>query len=171
MNKLYFISVLIFLIIPFISADVAIPLLPLGIEYGILLLIPIIIVETLIGYFLVKRIYKFAVSFGILFLIFSIMNIITYFVGFLLMSYFQFNVLEQGSSGISGNSAPLIFENLFILKYLFLLILTSVIEWPGIYFGIKKKTENPWVKSMYISLLVNLVSYILMLLFFIIKFS
>lgn len=155
MKKWGFVFLLLFLI-PLISADVIFPFLQelyLSYIYG-WLFIPIVIIESLIVYiFLRKYEFNFWKSLGIT----TIANVISAIVGFILSAN------EKFAGAIEFYKGDWILSEFAWIAILILVILTIIIEAIPFYIFIKKKSKKPIAESFIISLTINIVSYVLIL--------
>lgn len=146
-------------LIPFVSANLVINRIP-GL-YGrssLILLIPVIFIEALIAYSLIKRYYG-GIGFWYSFLIFSVANITSFIIGFINSSF----LYEHSYGGIFSLS--------FITSFFALFVATLVIEMIVIYLFIRKIIEKPFDRAFIISLIVNLISYSLLFIFIVISFN
>jgi len=150
--KKWWIALLGILLMPFAKADVIMPFLPVFYSsLALFLFIPVVFIEGAIAYFLLK---KYKVKFWYLILVFFIANLVSTLVGFLLSmnEFFATAIGIYGSLNVYNPIAVLI-----------LAILTILIEAVVIYLFLKKKIKNPVSKSINISLVVNVVSYLLII--------
>ncbi len=146
-----FLSLLIF---PLISADIAISLLPLSPAVSIFFIIPIVLIESAIAYFVVKKIYKVKINFFAVLGMFLLFNIITALIGLVFISN-GIEFVYAYSGGVNIGS---------FLGLVGIFLLTAIIESLAIYILIKKK-KNALKISLITSLIVNFVSYLLLILF------
>lgn len=135
------------LLIPSVRADIYVPFMMSINTLSIFLMIPILIIEGTAAYFIAKRFMRFEIPMKLSLGIFFLANVISWLVG-----VFAAYLIPFGSKDI--------------LAYMWVLIpsylITSVVETPVVYAFIRKRCKNPLVKSVVISFLVNLFSYILM---------
>ncbi len=158
-NKLFFVSVLATLfMIPLVQATVLYtPYLAGFYDYSIIFLIPTILAEGILAYFLFKKSYNLKIKFWYSLLIFLVANLVSTIVAALLFRLIPFGPDFGGFS----RAHPLL-----ILAYLF----SVLIEIPVIYLFIKKKSEKVWKVSSFLSLLSNLLSYALIFIFMLLIF-
>jgi len=126
------------LLIPFISADLIVP-----VGWRILnttIIVGIIIIETILFWLLSIKFFKIKVGFWKSLLVVAIANIVISFIGYFVSMSFSINKL--------------------IYFILIAFILSVVIEW-GIYLLFFLNRKNVKKKLFYVSLIVNIVSYIL----------
>jgi hypothetical protein len=142
----YIIASLIFL--PFVAADTYMPaLMNIYGLIGIILLIPIVLVESIVTYFVLKY-NKIDLKFGYDALMVACANIVSTIIGFIL----SFLILW-------GSKDPR--ATIIMLYPAF--ILSAFTEFPIIGLFLRKKCKNPWIKSLQLSFLINFVSYTLIL--------
>ena len=154
-GKIVSIFVLALLVFPFVSADIIISLLPLDPGVSMFLIIPVVLIESLFAYLIVKKMFKTKIKFlpvlGMLFLA----NVITTLIGWsLLFNDVYFLSAYRGSVNVES-----------FLGIIGLFLLTSAIETPAIYLLIKKNSKESIKISIITSLIANFVSYLLLILF------
>ena len=154
-NKLFtFLTLATLLTIPLVKADMYMPYLAEVYQASLtILLIPIILVEGILAYFLLRKNFNLEVKLWYPLVIFFVANIVSTLFGIPLSVLLPFG----------SKMATLVFHLLLIPAF----ILSFLIEIPVIYLFIKKKTEDAWRLSAILSLLTNLVSYALIFIFMI----
>tara|TARA_Y100000310_G_C20654160_1_gene801116 strand:- start:257 stop:715 length:459 start_codon:yes stop_codon:yes gene_type:complete len=131
-----------------VSADVYTPYL--GQIYGIsitIFLIPIILIEGIATYFLLKKLYNLEIKLWHILIVFLIANILSALIGFIFSGFFPI-----GSRTVTPNRSLLLALAFFI---------SSLVEFPIIYAFLRKKTREALKISVFSSFLVNLISYIM----------
>ena len=150
MKKFVFFLVGLFLI-PIVKADTYTGFVVADRPY----LLPIaIVVEILFAYFLLKN-TNIDLKPWYLILMIVAANIFSALFGVFLFMFSMAGLASIISTGINNTI-------IFIIAYIF----TVLLEWLIIYFFIKNKVENPWKEALKISVLINIVSYLIMIALF-----
>lgn len=154
MKKLILLLLGFLILIPLVRADVIVSAPSLTELFGsggiVIFLIPIILIEGIIAYFFIKKIFNLKISFWYTLLIFLTANVISAIIGFLI------------SPAIPSSRYTASMFELFIHVIPFYFA-TSIVEFPIIYQFIKNKTSYATTDSLKISLFVNIFSYALIL--------
>lgn len=122
---------------------------------GTILLIPIVLIEGVVAYFLIKRFFGFRISIWRALLIFLVANIFSSILGFLSGFFIRFYA-----------SSILDFLGGLFIGY----FITAVVETPVIHLFIRNKTSKSLIDSGKISVIVNIFSYLLIFLVFVFWF-